>query len=158
MSQDNLKLTEATFDAVCAALDERRWFYEKDAERFRLNCKANGEDLFMEVEVSCDQDKQIVTLLSRLPFVVTESRRRDMAVVLARINNALGEGVFDYHYKRGIICFRMTSSYRGSTVSASAFDRMIMLSFSTVEYYNDKLLLFSLGKLTMDEFCREIIT
>ena len=156
MGQDNLKLTEATFDAICAALDERRWYYEKDKEKFTLNVKANGQDLFMELDVSCDKDKRIVMLLSRLPFTVAEDRRLEMAQAISYINAFLGEGCFDYHYKKGTICFRMTSSYRGSTLDKTVFDRMIMMSFSTVDRYNDKLLLYSLGTLSLAEFVKKI--
>ena len=151
MSNETLLLTENTFDTICAALDERRWHYEKDKEKFTLNCKANGRDLFMELDINCDMDKRIVMILSRLPFLVPAERREEMAMAISAINFALGEGCFDYHYKTGTICFRMTSSYRGSVISRAVFDRMIMMSFATIDRYNDKLLLFGLGQLSLEE-------
>ena len=146
------------FDTLCAALDERRWYYDKDKEQFKLNVKANGQDLFMELDICCDRDKRIVTLISHLPFTVPEERRVEMAQAISYVNAYLGEGSFDYHYKKGLLCYRMASSYRGSVLSRAAFDRMIMMSFSTVDQYNDKLLLYSLGSISLGEFVKKIGT
>ncbi|MBQ7364694.1 MAG: YbjN domain-containing protein [Clostridia bacterium] len=151
MKNEVIFRTEKTFDAICEALDERRWHYEKNRENYTLHCKANGDDLLMELNVSCDTDKQIAMILSHLPFRVAEEQREIMAMAISRVNYALGEGCFDYHYKTGAICFRMTSNYRGAVLSKNVFDRMIMMSFSTIDRYNDKLLLFALGKLTLKE-------
>ena len=151
MDNETLLLTENTFDTVCAALDERRWYYEKDKENYTLNCKANGKDLMMEIDVSLDVDKRIVMILSRLPFTVPKERRDEMAEAICMINHALGEGCFDYHVKKGTVCFRMTSSYRGSVIAKSVFDRMIVMSFATVDQYNDKIFLYSLGAISLDE-------
>ena len=156
MEDNTLILTEATFDAICASLDERRWVYEKDKENFKLTVKANGQDLFMQIDISCDVNKRVVMLLSRLPFTVAEDRRVEMAQAINYINAYLGEGSFDYHFKNGSIFFRMTSGYRGSVLSKSMFDRMIMMSFATVDQYNDKLLLYSLGSLSLEGLVQKI--
>lgn len=156
MGQESIKQTELAFDALCAALDERRWYYEKDKECYALSVKANGQDLFMELEIRCDVDKRIVTMISHLPFIVPEERRVEMAQAISYVNAYLGEGSFDYHYRKGVLCFRMASSYRGSVLSKTAFDRMIMMSFSTVDQYNDKLLLYALGTLSLNELVKKI--
>ncbi len=158
MGQDSLHQTEMAFDALCAALDERHWYYEKDKDNFRLNVKANGQDLFMELDICCDRDKRIVTMISHLPFTVPEERRVEMAQAISYVNAFLGEGSFDYHYKKGLLFYRMASSYRGSVLSKLAFDRMIMMSFLTVDQYNDKLLLYSLGSISLSEFVKKIGT
>ena len=45
----------------------------------------------------------------------------------------------------------MTSSYRGSVIAKSVFDSMIVMSFATVDQYNDKIFLYSLGAISLDE-------
>lgn len=156
MGQEFLSDTALAFDTLCAALDERRWFYEKDKEHYTLTVKAGGQDLFMSLDITCDPDKRIVSVISHLPFTVAEERRVAMAEALCYVNASLSEGSFDYHYRNGALCFRLSSSYRGSRLSVAAFDRMITVSFATVDRFNDMLLLFSLGTLTLGDVVKKI--
>ena len=68
------------------------------------------------------------------------------------INNNLVDGCFDYDLSDGTIIFRMTNSYLESEVSRELFEYMLFLSFTTVDEYNDKLMMLSKGLISLAQF------
>lgn len=73
-----------------------------------------------------------------------------MAVVVA--NYGFADGSFDYNISDGTILFRLTSSYRESTLSEELFEYMLLVSATTVDKYNDKFFMISKGMLTIQQF------
>ena len=52
--------------------------------------------------------------------------------------------------------FRMTSSYRESTLCEELFKYMIMVASSTVDGYNDKLFMLAKGMITIQQFIENV--
>ena len=151
---DEMKLRQAkvAFATLCKALDNIEWRYTKDEENLSIDCGAQGEDLPIEIVVKVDAKRLVVSLYSRLPCVVQEDKRVDVAIAICAINDALVDGCFDYDITTGRIFFRMTNSFMESVMSEEVFSYMLFCSCSTVDAYNDKLLMLAKDMLPLDKF------
>ena len=148
----SLEQAKMTFDALCNALSEEGWQYDKFEDDLRIECGANGDDFPMEITMRVEADSAIVALYSHLPFAIQEDKRLDAAVAVCAINNMLADGCFDYDVTSGHIFFRMTNSFVESTIGAEVFNYMIVVSFKIIEDFNDKLFMLSKGALSIEDF------
>lgn len=147
-----LEWAKKNFDSVRKALDDRKWKYEANEENLSIECKVDGDDLVIDIEVNIDADRDIALLISRMPYTVPDKRKDDFVQAVNFVNCCLGEGSVDYNYKRGFVCYRLANSYRESVMDPSVYDRMIMMSCNTVDDINEKLLLLSLGSVSLADF------
>ena len=157
MSEDkNLKQAQAVYKALCEMLEDRDWHYEKFEEDLTIKCGAQGEDLPMEIVVQVDTKRQLVSLLSQMPFAVPENRRTALAVAVSQANNGMIDGSFDFDYLSGRIVFRMTSSYRESLIGKQLFEYMLSCACYTIDEYNDKFLMVAKNEMSAEEILEYI--
>lgn len=152
MSEEkDMKQAKAVFMALCAMLDEHDWQYEKFEEDLTIKSGAQGDDLPININIEVDRQRQLVSLLSQMPFSVPESRRTALAVAVSQANNNMVDGSFDYDYLSGRIVFRMTSSYRESLIGKGLFAYMLSCACYTVDEYNDKFLVVAKNEMSVEE-------
>ena len=143
-----------TFETLCKVLEGHDWHYEKDENKLEVECGAQGEDLPIELRIRIDAEREIIILLSQLPFKAPEEKRLDMALAVSMVNNMLVDGSFDYDVRSGCIIFRMTSSFKGSTIGNDTFTYMLLCSCETIDEYNDKFFMIGKGMLTLEQFIK----
>ena len=152
MADEKLARAQKVYQTLCAALDARNWKYKRDEENLRILCSARGDDLPMEINIAVDSNKQLIILLSHLPFIIPEDKRLDVAIATSVVNNKLVDGSFDYDITDGHMFFRMTSSFIESEIGNELFDYMLMCSCYTIDEYNDKFLMLGKGKMSIQDF------
>lgn len=152
MADEKLARAQKVYETLCATLDSHGWKYKKDEERLRIECGAQGEDLPMEISINVDSDRQLILLISHLPFVISEEKRLDVAIATSIINNKLVDGSFDYDITDGHMFFRMTSSFIESEIGNELFTYMLMCSCHTIDEYNDKFLMLGKGMISIENF------
>lgn len=150
--QVNLTLAKETFNTLCQAFDNNKLHYEKDEEKMIIECRAQGDDLPIELTVSVDAERMLVLLISRLPFVIQEDKRLDVAIAVSAINNLLADGCFDYNVATGNMFFRMTNSFLESKMGEAVFSYLLFGSFKIIDAYNDKLLMLAKGVVSVEQF------
>lgn len=150
----DMELTQAkrAYRKFCEMLDDQNWKYNKDDEKLSITTGASGEDLPIDIRVNVDQGKQLVTLLSQLPYSVPEESRVLMAVAVTAANYSMVDGSFDYNLANGKIIFRMTTSIRGSLVGKDVYEYMLYVSCKTVDMYNDKFLMVMKNQMPLEDF------
>ena len=152
MSEEKeLKQAKAVYKALCDMLDDREWHYNKNEEELSIECGAQGEDLPIELIIQVDMERQLVTLMSQMPFAVPESRRTALAIAVSQANNGMVDGSFDYDFLSGRIIFRLTSSYRQSLIGKELLAYMLMCACYTVDEYNDKFLMVAKNEMSIEE-------
>ena len=114
-----------------------------------------GDDLPIEFIMVVRPKNQVVQFISSLPFNMPEDKRVDGAIAVCVANYGLVDGSFDYDLRDGEIRFRLTCSYRESTLSEELFNYMIMVSASTVDNYNDKFFMIAKGMMTVQQFIEQ---
>ena len=147
-----MKQAKTVYETFCKALDARKWKYEDHPEDRVITFSYMGEDIPMNFVVFIDEDRQLVRMLSRLPFTFAEDHRVDGAVATSYINFKLADGSFDYDYFTGEVIFRLTATFIESLVSEELLFYMVACSCYTGDKYNDKLLMVAKGMLPVDRF------
>ena len=152
MAEVNMEKAKEIFNALVDMLDTRDWKYDKFEEDLVIKSGIKGEDLPIEFIVVVKPKNQVVQLLSRLPFQIPEAKRVDAAIAICVANNGLVDGSFDYDISDGNITFRLTTSYRESTLGADLFEYMILVSAGTIDDYNDKFFMIAKDMMTIQQF------
>lgn len=154
MAEQN-QLAQATFATLCQMLTNEEWKFKKDEEKLTIECGAQGEDLPIQITIEVDAKREIVFLFSPLPCVTPEDKRLDMAIAISAVNNSMADGCFDYDVATGRTFFRLTNSFKDSTLGEGLFKHMLMLACHVVDHYNDKFLMLSKGMIEMEKFLAE---
>ena len=154
MEDEKMKLERAqsVYRSLLSAMDSRGWGYKRDEENLKIECAAQGEDLPMRVVVRVNSDRQIIRVISHLPFVVSEDKRLDVAIAVSVVNNQLVDGSFDFDIATGHMFFRMTNSFIESEIGSDLFLYLLLCSFQTIDLYNDKFLMLGKGMLGIEDF------
>lgn len=152
MSEEkDLKQAQAVFNALCERLDEHDWHYDKYEDDLTIKCGAQGDDLPIQLLIEVDKQRQIVSLLSQMPFAIPENRRAALAVAVSAANSSIIDGSFDYDFLSGRIIFRLTSSYRESLIGKELFTYMLSCACYTIDEYNDKFLMVAKKEMSAEE-------
>lgn len=150
--EKKLKNARTVFNSLCGMLDEKNFHYEIHEEDLVVTFGMQGEDIPMNFVINVDAKRDLIRVLSRLPFEFAEDKRVDAAIATCQINYRLADGSFDFNYKTGDVTFRMTSSYKDSLISMEVFEYLIAVASFTIDEYNDKLLMLSKGMMSVEEF------
>ena len=143
------------FNDLCTKLDKMNWHYNKDEEKLVVTFDVSGDDFPMSFIIMIDADRQLMRMFSRLPFTVPEDKRMDLAVATCVASNGLPDGSFDYDILKGNIDFRLTSSFRGSTIGEGLFEYLVGYSSALVDRYNDKFFAIAKGFLNLNDFIEQ---
>lgn len=149
-----MQRAQETFATLCRMLDGENWKYDKNEENLTIECGAQGDDLPMPITVKVRPDRQIVWLLSYLPFEVPEEKRLEVAAAVSIVNYRLINGCFEYNISNGRLYFRMTNSFMDSTLSTETFKYMLYCSCQTIDDYNDKFEALAKGQIDVTAFMK----
>ena len=150
--EKNLARAKQVYQTICKMMDQEKWKCKKDDEKLSIEAGAQGEDLPMELVIRVDAERQLVMILSHLPYKIPEDKRLDVAVAVSAINNLLVHGAMDFNVTDGNLFFRMASSFMDSDMGADAYRYMMYASCQTIDEYNDKLLMLSKGIVDISKF------
>ena len=150
--EKNLILAKTVFNTLCEFMDHKEMNYEKDEEKLIVHFGMVGDDIPMDFLVAIDEERQLIILMSRLPFEMAEDKRMDGAIAACVANFPLLDGNFDYDLPNGKFTFRMTASFRESLIGEELFFYMIGYASAAVDEYNDKFLAISKGTLSIADF------
>lgn len=153
MSETNLaQKAKRVFETLCASIENRGWHFRKEEELLLVHFGVTGDDIPMRFIMVVDAERQLVRIMSRLPFKMDEDNRIEGAIATCVATNRLANGCFDYDITDGSITFRMTASYRESDIGEGLFLYMIDSSANIVDDYNDKFLALNKGLISIQDF------
>ena len=145
-------LAASAYRQVCAALDERNWKYDKDDEKMQVFFSVSGDDLPMKMAIIIDENRQLIRLLSPLPFQISEDKRVVCAIAACVASNHMINGSFDFDISTGNLLFRLVNTFQDSLIGTALVQYMVSCACATVDRYNDKFLALSKGMMTLEEF------
>ena len=151
----NMQKAQEVYATIIRMLDNMEWKYEKHEDDLLIKSGVKGDDLPIEFIMVVRPKNQVVQFISSLPFNMPEDKRVDGAIAVCVANYGLVDGSFDYDLRDGEIRFRLTCSYRESTLSEELFTYLIMVSASTVDNYNDKFFMIAKGMMTVQQFIEQ---
>ena len=140
------------YQTLCDALDRRGWKYGKEEEKLLVHFGVNGEDIPMNFILIVDAERQLIRLMSPLPFKMSEAKRMEGAIAACAASYGMVDGSFDYDLSDGTILFRMTASFRESVIGDGLFQYMISCSCAMVDKYNDLFLALDKDIMSIADF------
>lgn len=153
MADENKKiLAKKVYDTLCKAIEKREWKYEKDEEKLVVYFGVSGEDISMNFIIVVDEERQIVRLMSPMPYKMREEKRMEGAIATSAASFGMVDGSFDYDLSDGTIIFRMTASFRESEIGEELFQYMISCSCAMVDKYNTQFLAIDKGDMDIGDF------
>lgn len=147
-----MKMGQNVYETICAMFDELEYKYERHDDDLVITCSVRGDDLPMDILFAVRPKRQIVQLISPMPFNVPEDKRFDIALATTVVNNRLVDGSFDFNMANGKVSFRLTASYIESILGKELFQYMLMVSASTIDAYNDKFFMISKNMMSFEQF------
>ena len=152
MDENKIVLAKEVYDTLCSAIDNRKWKYQKEEENLTVFFGVNTDDIPMNFILVVDVERQIVRLMSPMPFNMCEEKRLDGAIAVCVASLGLVDGNFDYNFADGRIVFRMTTSFKECVIGEGLFDYMISCSCVMVDEYNEKFFAINEGLMSIEEF------
>ncbi len=156
MNDTNFEAAKVVYDKLCEVFDKREIKYRKDDENMVVHIGINGDDLPMDFIMIIDEKRQLMRLMSPLPFKMPEDKRMEGAIATCAATYAITEGSFDYDISDGTISFRMTASFRESEIGEELFMYMVAYSSAVVDEYNDKFFAVGKGLLSISDYLENI--
>lgn len=147
-----LMYAKEAYNTLCRALDNIGWKYNKIEDELKIMFGVGGEDIPMNFLVIIDAERQLVRLLSLLPFQMKSDKRVEGALATCIINYLLADGSFDFDLDEGHIMFRLTASFRESLLGEELFKYMVSIACHTIDKYNDQLSDLNDGKISLEQF------
>ena len=149
-------LANRVYGTICTVFDQKGWKYKKTEEKLQVSIGFRGEGLSTDFVIFVDVERQLVRLLSPLPFKMSEEKRIDGAIAVCAASDGLADGSFDYNIETGGITFRMTACFRDSEVTEELILYMVLCASGTVENYNTKFLALSKGNMDVKTFIEDL--
>ena len=128
LDQTRITQTEQNADVLISMLNHRKLRYsieEKTDTRTHIRIIFTGRDLPMTLHILLRTDKQIVSVLSAMPFKITPEKRSDAAFAVIAANHGLIDGSFDLNMQSGERYFRLTSAFMGTVLTEEQVGYMI---------------------------------
>ncbi len=139
MAEDRVNGSRA-YGIICEALDGMGWNYDKHPEDNVVTFGVRGEDIPMQFVVCDDTERQLIRILSQLPFVFPEDKRLAGAHAVCRANFEMAVGCFEYDADSGSVNYKLVTSYRDSLITSSMIVYLIRTACEFLDEYNDKFL------------------
>lgn len=133
-------------------LNSVNWKFDRNDDDLVISTGVHSEDLPINFIIAVNAKNQVVQFLSKLPFNMAEDKRVEGAIAVCMVNYGLIDGSFDYDINDGKIIYRLTCSYRGSSIDGDLINYIIIIASQTVEDYNDKFFMLSKGMIDLKKF------
>lgn len=152
VDEKKMELAKQVYQTLCEAIERREWNFGKDEEKLLVHFGVSGDDIPMQFILIVDAERQLIRLMSPLPFKMSESKRMEGAIATCAASFGMVDGSFDYDLSDGTIVFRMTASFRESLIGEGLFQYLISCSCAMVDKYNDQFLALDKGIMSITDF------
>ncbi|MBQ4040153.1 MAG: hypothetical protein IJC91_03360 [Oscillospiraceae bacterium] len=152
MADVKMECAKKVYETICGAIEARGWKYEKIDDELLVHFNVSGDDLPVQYLIFVDAERQLIRLLSPMPFDMVEEKRVDGAIATTFATYGLTDGSFDYDVSNGKIVYRMTAAFLDNEVSPALVHYMIDFTGVVVDKYNDKFFAINKGFLSIEDF------
>lgn len=149
---DKMEQAKKVYATLCTAINNRNWQYTEHKDSMVITFGVASNDINMNFILAVDAERQLIRLLSPMPFDVSEDKRIDLAVATCVATNKILDGSFDFDMSNGKIVFRLTASFIDSEIGEKLLQYMISFACAVVDGFNDKFAGINDGKLSLSDF------
>lgn len=152
MADNKTVLAQQVYGKIITALDNRNWTYKREDDNLTVRFDVRGDDFPMSMIMKIDVERQLIRVLSPLPFEMSEDKRMEGAIATCVASFGLPDGSFDYDITDGTIGFRLTYAFHDSVIGEDLLQYMISWSLNVIDKYNDKFFAIDKGYLSLQDF------
>lgn len=152
IDEKKMELAKQVYKTLCYAIERREWKFGKDEEKLLVHFGVSGDDIPMQFILVVDAERQLIRLMSPMPYKMSEGKRMEGAITTCAASYGMADGSFDYDLSDGEIVFRMTASFRESLIGEGLLQYMISCSCAMVDKYNDQFLAIDKGLMSITDF------
>lgn len=151
---DDMKMVRAkkVYEDLCAVLDSKNWRYTKKEDKLIVELELCGEDIPMRFLMMVDVSRQLLRVLSPMPFNFKQDKLVDGAIAACVASYGLPDGSFDYDIKSGCLFFKQTVSFIDTEVGQGLIEYIVYCSSCVVDEYNDKFMALNNGIISISDF------
>ena len=147
-----LESAKQVYQLMCKAIENMGLKFGKEEDKLNVHFGVAGEDIAMHFVLMVDIKRQLICLMSPMPFKIGESKRVDGAIATCAASFGMVDGSFDYDISNGSIVFRMTASFVDSSIGEGLFKYMIQCACAMVDKYNGMFLALDKGLIDVEKF------
>lgn len=136
---------------ITNVLEREKIEYLKDEKNLKISFSVN-KCLKADFVFKINSEKMLVSIISKIPYIVKQDKIEDLAAAICFINNFTANGCFDFDINTGEILFRMTNGFLESLIGEEAYEYMIDCSVNMLIEYSEQLILLARGLISLDEF------
>ena len=148
----DMQAAKRAYATVIAMMDSENLKYSRDDANLRIELGFNTDDLDIQMKFFVDTERDLVRILSFLPFKFPEDKRVEGAVATCVANHGMVNGSFDYDFSDGELLFKCVDSYRGGAFTQETAKYMMNVALGMVDKYNDRFFALAKGMMTLSDF------
>lgn len=96
MKEELKKIGQNVYETICGMFDNKGYHYERYDDDHVISCTVGGEDIPMDILFVVRDERQLVQLISPMPFRVPEDKRIDIALATNCDERSIGRWVFRF--------------------------------------------------------------
>ena len=126
--------------------------YTSFDDKLHVELGFNTDDLDVNLICIIDEERELVRILSFLPFKFPEDKRVEGAIAATVANHGLVNGSFDFDMSDGEMLFKCVNSYKNGDFNEDIAHYMVSIVVSTVDDYNDRFFGIAKGMISIQDF------
>ncbi len=140
------------YEAFKKNLEEHDMHFDPHDDDLTIRLTVQGDDLPQPTIIRVLDDRDVVQVISPIPFRMPEDKRIDAAIAVSIANLGMVNGSFDLNMNNGEIYFRIAQSYRETKLSEALVDYMLRVAYHTTDEYNDRFFMLGKSMITLEQF------
>lgn len=147
------KRSKEIFGQIAERLDARKIRYEKGTHSngYCFHFFFKGEDLPMEFNLLVDSGRQLLRLISILPFTFQSGKTEEAALAVCAVNGTMKRGCFVFDPESGGVTFRINNTFLECLLDMDVLDGLLREALIAVDKYNDRFFKLNAGLMSVEE-------
>ena len=152
MSDQKKTQAREVYDILCEVFERNGWPYEQDDAELTVRFDVQDDEIAGEFFMTVDAQRQMIRLLSPLPFCMSQEKRIEGAIAVCAASYGMADGSFDYDLADGSITFRMNASFQANQIGEGLIRYMVSWATTTVYDYSLRFRDLAQGVLSLSDF------
>ena len=148
MYTEGKKLADREFNKLLKVMTAANMKYDRERGQNAAIFGVDIDNMPTVFRVSCDDERNIMTLCATLPFTILPRFTAAAAAKIAEINYSLADGHYNLDTDDGKLYFYITLAYADCLITEEAYERFIALPLQVIHQSAKSLAKITSGKFS----------
>ena len=148
----NPAAAQKVYQAFIDHMTKKGFHFDRHDDDLVISMIAQGEDLPQPTIIRVLAERDIVQIVSPIPYNIPDDKRQEAAVAAAVANYGIINGSFDFDIRDGEVRYRITHYYGDTEMTEKQVEYLLQCIWFTTDNYNEKFFMLGMGKMTLQEF------